>query len=210
MSYTFLDATGVTQTADSSVVSGATQRPIVNVASILSNIPVTIAGGSVAGSYTKDSATAATDKGIFHLGVRNDTLSSVTSADLNYSPISTGPAGETITANAPLTKWVQGNASMLGGAPVNGSSVLVIAAQGASVFTYITGVQITNASANNVFIRFDGGTSSIVGYTIAPANGGSNITFPNGWKTNANAAFTASVSGVSSVYVSAQGFISKT
>lgn len=165
---------------------------------------------SVVGTYAEDAVAAPGDKGIFALGVRNDTMSSVTSADVDYSQMSTGPVGEMITANAPINKWVQGTASMLGGTPVNGGSVAVIAAQGASIFTYITGLQITNASANNVWLRLDGATSSIIGFTVAPANGGSNIVFPNALKTNANAAFTASISGVASVYLAAQGFISKT
>ncbi len=165
---------------------------------------------SIVGTYAEDAASASGDKGFLVMGARNDTLASVTSADGDYSSHVVGPAGELIAANAPFTKWVQGTASMLGGTPVNGGSVAVIAAQGSSIFTYITGVQVMNASANNVWLRFDGATSSVMGFTVVPANGGSNIVLPNAWKTNANGAFTASVSGVSSVYISAQGFISKT
>ena len=172
---------------------------------------ITVAqANSIVGTYAEDAGHTPGDKGVFSLGVRNDTMSSVTSADGDYSQIGVGPMGETIVANAPITKWVQGTASMLGGTPVNGGSVTVIAAQGSSVFTYITGIQIANPSANNVFLRFEGATSSTIGFTIVPANGGSNMVFPNALKTNANGAFTASISGVASVYLSAQGFISKT
>lgn len=58
----------------------------------------------------------------------------------------------------------------------------------------------------SVLVTLSGATSSIVGYTIAPAGGGSNILYPNALKTNANGAFTASISGQASVLVSAQGF----
>lgn len=159
---------------------------------------------SIVGTYAEDSPSANADKGLFSLNVRNDTLTSITSADGDYSGMSVGPSGEVIVANAPLTKWVQGNASLF-----TGIIQPIIAAQGASVFTYITGVQVANASANNAYITFFGATGSVVGYTPAPANGGSNIVLLNAWKGNANGAFSASVSGVASVYLSAEGFISK-
>jgi hypothetical protein len=62
----------------------------------------------------------------------------------------------------------------------------------------------------SVLVTFAGGLGSILGYTIAPAGGGSNIIYTNALKTGENSAFTASISGVASVLVSAQGFISKT
>lgn len=165
---------------------------------------------SIVGTYAEDAQHTTGDKGLFVLAVRNDTMSSVTSASGDYSPVATGPTGEIVTANSPITKWVSGNSSFLTGNPIIGGSVAVIGAQGSSIFTYITAINVVNMSASNVLVRFDGATSSIVGYTIAPANGGSNIILPNAWKTNANGAFTASISGVSSVYVTASGFISNT
>lgn len=164
---------------------------------------------SILGSYGEDTANTTGDLGLFVLGVRNDTLASVTASNGDYTQFTVGAAGETITSNSPITTWVSGTASMLGGTPVNGGSVALIAAQGASVFTYVTGLQITNPSANTVFLRLDGGTSSTIGFTIAPATGGSNIVFPNPIKTRQNAAFTASISGVASVYLSAQGFTAR-
>lgn len=53
MSYTFLDAAAVTRTADSSIISGTTQRPIIEVGSILSAVPVNFAGSpSISGAVT--------------------------------------------------------------------------------------------------------------------------------------------------------------
>lgn len=163
--------------------------------------------GSVVGTYAEDAAHTTGDKGIFVLGVRNDTMASVTSADLDYSPNTVGPVGELVTANAPITKWVQGTADLR---VVLGASVTAIAAQGASIFTYITAVQVANMGSASVLVTLAGGLGSILGYTIAPAGGGSNIIYPNALKTGANSAFTASISGTASVLVSAQGFISKT
>lgn len=164
---------------------------------------------SIVGTYAEDAASASGDKGFLVMGARNDTLASVTSNDGDYSSHVVGPAGELIAENAPLTKWVSGTASMLGGVSLT-TSVQVIAAQGASIFTYITGVQVANLGSASVLVGFYGGTSSLIAYTIAPAGGGSNVYFQNGIKTTQNGAFFASVSGTASIFVSAQGFISKT
>ena len=161
---------------------------------------------SVVGTYAEDAGHTTADRGLFVLGVRNDDLSSITSADGDYSPFATGPVGERISANAPLTKWVQGTADLR---VVQGASVTVIAAQGASIFTYITGVQLANMGSASVLVTLASGLGSILGYTIAPAGGGSNVPYPNALKTGANSAFTASISGTASVLVSAQGFIAK-
>lgn len=161
---------------------------------------------SIVGTYIEDAAHTSGDRGLFVMGVRNDTMSSVTSADIEYGPITIGVAGEIITApGATFTKWVSGQTSIMYGA-----SVAVIAAQGSSVFTYITAIQVVNDSANYSRLTFQGASGSTLGFTAAPGSGGSNIVLPNAWKTNANGAFTASISGISSVYVSASGFISKT
>ena len=160
-----------------------------------------IQAASIAGTYAEDAAHTTGDRGIFGLGVRNDLLSSVTSADLDYSPISVGPAGETIVADAPITQWLQGTADLR---VVLGASVTAIAAQGSSVFTYIREIQVANMGSASVLVTFTGGLGSILGYTIAPAGGGSN--YITRLKTGANSAFAASISGTASVLVSAQGF----
>ena len=157
-------------------------------------------------NHSEDAANVSGDIGSFALGVRNDTLASVTGSDGDYTQITVGPAGENITANAPLTKWVQGTADFRQGN--TGASIVVIAAQGASIFTYITAVQVANMGSASVLVTL-AGTGSTLGYTIAPAGGGSNIYYPNALKTPANATFAASISGISSVLVSAQGFIAK-
>lgn len=220
--YNVIDAYGSIITIQSSTF-GTAERQIVG-ASIIGSFPISISGtpsisgavqiiGSVAtvelvpsivGTYAEDSVHATGDKGLAVWGVRNDTLSSITSADGDYSPFAVGQSGEVVMANAPLTKWVQGSSSVF-----YGGSVQLIAAQGASIFTYITAVQAANNSANNVYLTFFGGTSSVIGYLPVPANSGAIPLMVNGWKTNANAPVSASVSGVASIFLSTQGFISK-
>lgn len=165
---------------------------------------------SIAGGYATGAPSVLSGLGILEMGVRNDTMASVLSNDGQYSPFAVGPVGERITSNAPITKWLSGNASILAVGP----QVSVLGAQGAGIFTYVTAVQIANPSANPTLITFGNQTSatsfSVLGYTIAPANGGSNIYYPNALKTGANSAFTASISGVASIFVTAEGFTSKT
>lgn len=161
---------------------------------------------SIVGTFSEDASHAVGAKGLFVLGVRNDTLASITSADRDYTEITVGPTGEVIANNAPFTQWVRGTADLRGS---SGGSVTAIPAQGASVFTYITGIQLANMGSASVLVTFGGGLGSILGYSIAPAGGGSNILYPNALKTGENSAFTASISGISSVLVSAQGFIAK-
>ena len=170
------------------------------------SVIATLQNPSIVGTYAEDAAHATGDKGLFALGARNDAMSSVTSADRDYSSLSVGPAGEQIVAITPLTKGIQGVADLR---VVLGASVTVIAAQGASIFSYVRAVQIANMGSASVLVTFGGGLGSILGYSIAPAGGGSNIKFDPWLKTGANSAFSASISGVASVLVSAQGFIAK-
>lgn len=215
--YTFLDASGATKTAASSTISGV-EYPIVKISDPVSvvgtlsqsgTVITSVAGlvnvNSIIGTYIEDAQHSSDDTGMFVMGVRNDNLASITSLDSDYTRFTVGPMGETITANAPITKWVQGVASAF-----TGVIQPIIAAQGASIFTYVTGVQIANQSANVVLTTLYGAESSVVGYSVIPANTTIPIVFPNALKTNANGAFSASISGVASVYLSAQGFISKT
>jgi len=163
---------------------------------------------SIVGTYAEDATHSTNDKGIFALAVRNDTLSSITSADSDYSPIITGPSGEVITANSPITKWVSGSTSVMYGA-----SVLVLSAPGASVYTYITGINVINesATASRVTITQGRGAvpASMLTWVIAPAGGGSNSTYINPIRVLDNNNVSASISGVSSVFVTITGFTSK-
>lgn len=162
---------------------------------------------SIVGTYAEDAASASGDKGFLVMGARNDTLASVTSADGDYSSHVVGPAGELIAENAPLTKWIQGTADFRNGNA--GASIVLMSTGGTSVFSYITGLQVANMGSASVLVTLVS-SGSILGYTIAPAGGGSNIYYQNALKTPSNGNFAASISGIASVLVSAQGFVSKT
>lgn len=199
-------ATSAIQPAGSVLAIVTPAGSVQGVRTDLASVITVFQAPSIVGTYAEDAPSASGDKGFLVMGARNDTLSSITSADGDYSSHVVGPSGELIAANAPLTKWISGTADLR---VVLGGSVQVLAAQGTSVFTYITGVQIANMGPSSVLVTLAGGLGSILGYSIAPAGGGSNILYPNALKTGENSKFTASISGTSSVLVSAQGFSAK-
>lgn len=165
--------------------------------------------GSIVGTYAEDAVHGTTDKGIFTLNVRNDTMSSVTSADGDYGALSVGPVGEAIVANSPITKWVSGRTSVM-----NGVSVQALAAPGASIFTYITGINVINESANTARVTITQGLGAVVAsmltWVIAPAGGGSNSTYLNPIRVLDNNGVSASVnSATASIYVTITGFTAK-
>lgn len=164
--------------------------------------------GSIVGTYQEDQAATTSDKGLFVLHVRNDTMSSVTNADLDYSALSVGPVGEMLVANAPITKWFSTTASVM-----YGTSVQVLAAPGTSIFSYITGIHVMNESANFSRVTFTQGlgavASSILTRVAAPATGGSNSNYINPIRVLDNNGISASISGVSSVLITLTGFNSK-
>lgn len=191
-------------------LQGTTPWISTNVGSIITtnigSVITVLQAASIAGTYAEDTTYTAGDRGLFGLYMRNDTLASITSADLEYSGAAVGPVGELVVANSPLTKWVQGTADFRQGNA--GASILVVANGVASIFQYITGVQVANMGPASVLVTLASGGSTL-GYTIAPAGGGSNIYYPNGLKTPGSFGMAASISGIASVLVSAQGFVSK-
>lgn len=219
--YTGLDATGATITLGSSVQSSVNYPQVFVVSSVavagsfsqtgtqISSISGTLVIESVVGTYAEDSQHTSGNPGLFVLGVRNDSLSSITSLDMDYSPMIVGPMGEGIVANAPITKWVSGTASTVSGSAAI-ASVALIPAQGTSVFSYLTSAQVVNTGATAALITFSSG-GSVLGYAAAPVAGGGNYLMPNALKSRPNASIDISASAASSIIsISAQGFISKT
>lgn len=157
------------------------------------SVGAVIIGGSIAATVTPPANQSVSGTvGASVIGNVNTTITSIATA---------GGFLRTVPATGAT---VQGVADLQ---VVQGASVTAIAAQGANIFTYIRSVQVTNFGSASVLVKFAGGLGSTLGWTIAPAGGGSNIVYPDGLKTGANAAFTASISGTASVLVSAQGFI---
>lgn len=159
---------------------------------------------SIVGTYTEDAAHASTSKGLFVMGVRNDTMASVTSADSDYSPFGVDSAGRTLVK--PFSSEDNTIISYTGS--VVSASVTLVAASALGKRNYITDFWIVNTGAAAQLITFRDGSTSVLGYTIAPATGGSNspgIAIPIKTAPAQDLAFQAT--GTSSVvYVTVKGF----
>ena len=293
MSYQFLDAYGSILTADSSIVQGVVQRPILNIASILTplninitgnpsvsgqvgasvigTVPVTqvgtwnvaqsgawttsvvggvsvlggtvgvtqlgawttsvvgavsvvggtvgvtqvgvwatsVVGGplninSILGTYAEDAGHVDGNPGVFTLGVRNDNVSSFVSANTDYTPFGLDSAGRSLMKPfAAEEARVEGQASL-----VSTSITTILPAAGTGLRNYITDIMVANSGATTTAITFKDGAGSLIGYTIAPTGGGSNmIGMAMPFRTGANQTFDFQpVSASSILYVTARGF----
>jgi hypothetical protein len=160
---------------------------------------------SIVGTYAEDAGHTTADKGVFILGVRNDTVASFTSANLDYSPHATDSAGRI------LTKPFSAEASRIEGyaSVVSTSVTTLVAAAGAGLKNYITDIILANTGATTTLVTFrSGGGTSVLGYGIAPAGGGSNmIGFATPMRTLANETFDFQATSASSIlFAKVSGF----
>lgn len=124
---------------------------------------------SIVGTYSEDATHTSADKGLFVLGVRNDTVASFVSADLEYNPFAHDSAGRAVIKPfSPDESTFNYFGSVVSG------SVTLIKASAIGKRNYLTDFWIANTGSVSTLITFQGGDTSIVGYTIAPAGGGSN------------------------------------
>lgn len=158
---------------------------------------------SIVGTYAEDAGHTDGDRGLLQLGVRNDNVASFTSANLDYTPQGLDSAGRVIVKAAPEEARISGYGS------VSGTSVTTaIAAAGTGLRNYITNVEVANTGSVATLVTFQDGAASVIGFTIAPANGGSNIPTPlMPMRTGANATFDFKAATASStLYVTARGY----
>lgn len=138
-------------------------------------------------------------------GHRNDAVASFLGGNLSWNPIATDSAGRITTKPfAAEESRIEGYASTVN---VNANSV--IAAAGAGLRNYITDVWVANTGAAATLVTFlSGGGVSVLGYTIAPAGGGSNLPgLFTPMRTDANATFDfRAATGTSVLYITAKGF----
>ncbi len=198
MNYQFLDAYGSVLTAASSVIGGVNYPIVFSAGTSTTNI------GSILGTYAEDSGHTDGNAGLFTLGVRNDAVSSFTSANTDYSPIATDSAGRV------LFKPFAGNEALIQGvaSTVNTSPSSLIAAAGAGLRNYITDILVSNTGSVATSVSFRDGDASIIGRTIAPATSGSNIHLSFPMRTggfNSQIEYTAATA-VSVLSVSAYGY----
>lgn len=179
--YTFLDAYSSIQTAESSIVSGVVQRPIVAIGSIPSVVAVISSSifavqsgqviSSIIGAYAEDSGHIDGNIGIFNLAVRNDAVSSFSGTNTDYTPFGVDSAGRGL-----IKPFAAEEAVLRGHGSVNGvASIQLLAAGGTGLKTYLTDVTVANTGAAATLVTFTDGDASVIGRTIAPAGGGSNI-----------------------------------
>lgn len=125
---------------------------------------------SIVGTYNEDAGHTDSDKGIFTLGVRNDTIASTASANLDYTIHATDSAGRTI-----IKPFVSEDATLISYVgSVTSTSVTLIAASVAGKKNYITDFWIANSGSVATIVQFRENTTSVIGTTIAPGGGGSN------------------------------------
>lgn len=160
---------------------------------------------SIAGTYQEDGVHTSADRGIFVLGVRNDAVASFVSANGDYTPFGHDSAGRVLMKPfAPEESRIQGVSST-----VNTNPSSLIAAAGAGLRNYITDLWIANTGSVSTLVTFRDGDASIIGKTIAPAGGGSNIpAMQTPMRTNAlnsQIEFTAGTA-TSILHVTAFGF----
>lgn len=159
---------------------------------------------SIVGTYAEDAGHTTADKGVFVLAVRNDAVASFTSANLDYNPIGVDSAGRSVTKPfAPEESRIEGYNSV-----VSTSVTTLIAAAGTGLRNYITDIQLANTGATTTLVTFrSGGGTSVLGYTIAPTGGGSNITFQTPMRTLPNETFDFQPTSASSIlFVTVKGF----
>ena len=157
--------------------------------------PITSVGGTAAGG----------DRGVVTFGYRNDALASAIGANLTYRVLATDSAGRVLTRPfSPEESRIEGYAST-----VNLNANSIIAAAGAGLRNYITDVWVANTGAANTLVTFlSGGGLSVLGYTIAPTVGGSNLPgLVTPIRTGVDETFDfRAATGTSVLYITAKGF----
>ena len=138
-------------------------------------------------------------------GHRNDAVASFLGGNLTWNPIATDSAGRVLSRPyAPEQARIEGYASTVN---LNANSVIAAAATG--LRNYITDVWVANTGAAATLVTFlSGGGLSVLGHTIAPAGGGSNLPgLVTPMRTDAASTFDfRAATGTSVLYITAKGF----
>lgn len=125
--------------------------------------------GSIVGTYAEDAAHTTNDKGLFTLGVRNDAVASLVSADLEYIGTGLDSAGRVVIKPfAPEESRFQFQTSVVSG------SVTLIAPSVTGKRQYITDFWLVNSGSVATLITWKDGSTSILGYAVAPSGTGAN------------------------------------
>lgn len=226
--------TSITSTAPSSVLVGASifgalpgGNAVIGAvaASISGSVTVTgLQGASVsgtvniAGTPSISGTVAATEQGTWINSVisgspssmlvgtyaqRNDNVASFLGGNLTWNPFATDSAGRTLTKPfSPEESRLDIATSVVSG------SVTALFASVTGLRNYVSDIHIANTGSVATLVTFKDGSTSILGYTIAPAGGGSNIinmSFPMRTAPAQDFCFVAGTAA-SVLYVTARGF----
>jgi len=135
--------------------------------SVIGTVPVTQSGAwttSVVGTVTANIGS------VIDYVTRNDTLSSIAGADLTSRPAMSDAIGRLVIK--PFASEDSTIISYTGS--VVSTSVTLIQASAVGKKSYITDFWVANTGAATTLVTFQDGSTSVVGYTIAPTTGGSN------------------------------------
>lgn len=183
----FAKLTNSSVTAYQGVTPWVTTGSVQGVMSVLGTLPVTQAG----------------TWSVF-TGMRNDAIASTVGVDLTARVLATDSAGRVLTKPyAANEAYVFGVSSTVN---TNPSSLLAVA--GTGLRNYMTDIEVVNTGSVSTLVTFRDGDASLIGRTIAPAGGGSNIRTNLPYRTggfNQQIEFTATTA-TSILYVTARGY----
>jgi hypothetical protein len=159
--------------------------------------------GSIVGTYGEDVPSTAADKGLFTLGIRNDTVASLVGTDLDYTGWATDSAGRHL-----IKPFAADEVRLDTVSSVVSTSVTALFSSVTGLRNYVTDIFVANTGSVATLVTFKDGSTSVLGFTIAPAGGGSNLVgmnFPMRTAPAQDFTYTAATSS-SVLYVTAKGY----
>lgn len=135
---------------------------------------------------------------------RNDTIASFLGGDLSTRPQASDSAGRSLVKPfAPEEARVEGYISL-----TSTSVTTLIAAAGAGLRHYITDLWFANTGSVTTLVTLKDGAGSVLGFTVAPATGGSNLVgLQTPIRTGVNTTFDVqAASPTSTLYATVKGF----
>lgn len=137
-------------------------------------------------------------------GFRNDNVASFLGGNLTWNQLATDSAGRVLAKPfAAEQARIEGYATL-----TSTSLTTLVAAGGAGIRNYVTDAWFANTGSVSTLITFSDSAGSILGYTIAPAGGGSNLPgLVTPIRTGANTTFNVQAgSPTSTLYATVKGF----
>ena len=171
----------------------------------LSKTPVNLTVEARLGGYANEGAAIINQPVPIALEGRTSSKTSVTSGQA-VRPISTVDGRQVIRLNSiPENEWVYAAAS---GGITNTSDVALVAAQGAGIKNYLTGLSVANANATASEIVIKDGASTVIWRMYLAANAPiQSIKFVTPLQSTANTALNvACITTGTQTYISAQGY----